>query len=76
MTGALLHDIGKLDAYEIQGDAIEMSDSGRLFGEIPLGYYRIRRAIEGIDGFPPGHAQARCCTSSSATTARWSTAAP
>jgi 3'-5' exoribonuclease len=52
VAGALLHDIGKLDAYEIQGDAIEMSDSGRLFGEIPLGYYRIRRAIEGIEGFP------------------------
>jgi 3'-5' exoribonuclease len=52
VTGALLHDIGKLDAYEAQGEAIEMSDSGRLFGEIPLGYYRIRRAIDGIEGFP------------------------
>ena len=52
VAGALLHDIGKLDAYEVQGEAIEMSDSGRLFGEIPLGYYRIRRTIEGIEGFP------------------------
>jgi 3'-5' exoribonuclease len=52
VAGALLHDIGKLDAYEVQGEAIEMSDSGRLFGEIPLGYYRVRRTIESIEGFP------------------------
>ena len=52
VTGALLHDIGKLDAYEVQGGAISMSDHGRLHGEIPLGYYRVRRAIELLDGFP------------------------
>jgi 3'-5' exoribonuclease len=52
VAGALLHDIGKLDAYRVVGEAIEMSDSGRLFGEIPLGYYRVRRAIDGIEGFP------------------------
>ena len=58
VAGALLHDIGKLDAYELRGDAIEMTDEGRLFGEIPLGYYRIRRVIETIDGFPPDLAHA------------------
>ena len=58
VTGALLHDIGKLDAYAQSGDAIEMSDHGRLFGEIPLGYYRVRTAIEAIDGFPAELAQA------------------
>ncbi len=52
VTGALLHDIGKLEAYDMQGEAISMSDRGRLEGEIPLGYYRVRRAIERIDGFP------------------------
>ncbi|HEY3725900.1 MAG TPA: HD domain-containing protein [Solirubrobacteraceae bacterium] len=52
VTGALLHDIGKLDAYEVHGQAIEMSDDGRLYGEIPLGYYQVRRAIDDIDGFP------------------------
>ena len=31
---------------------------GRLHGEIPLGYYRVRRAIERLDGFPPELAQA------------------
>ncbi|HSO98257.1 MAG TPA: HD domain-containing protein [Solirubrobacteraceae bacterium] len=54
VTGALLHDIGKLEAYEMHGETIAMADSGRLYGEIPLGYYRIRRAIEQLDGFPPG----------------------
>src|SRR3954468_22360210 len=44
VTGALLHDIGKLDAYTAaEPGAIEMTDAGRLLGEIPLGYYRIRR---------------------------------
>ena len=58
VTGALLHDIGKLDAYELRGDAIEMSDQGRLYGEIPLGYYRVRSLIESLDGFPQQTAQA------------------
>jgi 3'-5' exoribonuclease len=58
VTGALLHDIGKLDAYEVRSGAISMSDDGRLQGEIALGYYRVRRAIERLDGFPPELAQA------------------
>jgi 3'-5' exoribonuclease len=58
VTGALLHDIGKLDAYEVDSEGISMSDPGRLQGEISLGYYRVRRAIERIDGFPPELAQA------------------
>jgi 3'-5' exoribonuclease len=58
VTGALLHDIGKLEAYRLQGGTIEMSDEGRLQGEIPLGYYRVRRAIERLDGFPEELAQA------------------
>ncbi len=58
VTGALLHDIGKLHAYESQGGAIAMSDEGRLFGEIPIGYYVVRRAIEDLDGFPVELAQA------------------
>ncbi len=58
ITGALLHDIGKLEAYAAQGHAFDLTDTGRLQGEIPLGYYRIRRAIEDIAGFPPELAQA------------------
>ena len=58
VTGALLHDIGKLEAYTPDPLAIDLTDDGRLQGEIPLGYYRIRREIEGLDGFPRDTAQA------------------
>jgi 3'-5' exoribonuclease len=60
VAGALLHDIGKLDAYAADGPAIDLTDAGRLQGEIALGYYRIRRMIEDIDGFPAELAQAVC----------------
>lgn len=58
VTGALLHDIGKLDAYTDDPDNIDLTDAGRLQGEIALGYYAIRRLIEDIDGFPAELAQA------------------
>jgi 3'-5' exoribonuclease len=58
IAGALLHDIGKTQAYNADPLAIDLTDSGRLLGEIPLGYYLVRRAIESIDGFDPELAQA------------------
>jgi 3'-5' exoribonuclease len=58
VTGALLHDIGKLEAYTADPTAIDLTDAGRLQGEIPLGYYRIRRTIEQLPGFPADTAQA------------------
>jgi 3'-5' exoribonuclease len=58
VAGALLHDIGKIDAYETVGGAIDLSDTGKLHGEIPLGYYRVRRAIEDIPNFPEEQAEA------------------
>jgi 3'-5' exoribonuclease len=52
VTGALLHDIGKLEAYEMRDGEISMTNEGRLYGEIPLGYYAVRRSIEQLAGFP------------------------
>jgi 3'-5' exoribonuclease len=52
VTGALLHDIGKLEAYDGANGCSDLTDAGRLEGEIPLGYYRVRREIEAIAGFP------------------------
>jgi 3'-5' exoribonuclease len=52
VTGALLHDIGKLDAYSEDPQRIDLTDVGRLHGEIALGYYRIRRMIEDQEDFP------------------------
>jgi 3'-5' exoribonuclease len=58
VTGALLHDIGKLEAYASDQARIDLTDAGRLQGEISLGYYAVRRAIEETDGFPPRLAEA------------------
>jgi 3'-5' exoribonuclease len=52
VTGALVHDIGKIQAYGQNSAAIDLTDDGKLLGEIPLGYYLVRRTIEQIDGFP------------------------
>jgi 3'-5' exoribonuclease len=58
VAGALLHDIGKTEAYNEDPLAIDLTDAGRLQGEIPLGYYTVRREIEEIPGFEPALAQA------------------
>ena len=58
VTGALMHDVGKTIAYNDDPLAIDLTDAGRLQGEIPLGYYLVRRQIEEIPGFDPGLAQA------------------
>jgi 3'-5' exoribonuclease len=58
VTGALLHDIGKVRAYASTNGAIELTDAGKLLGEIPLGYYIVRREIERVEGFPAETAQA------------------
>src|SRR5436305_6109448 len=58
VTGALLHDIGKIEAYQMHDGEISMSDQGRLYGEIALGYYLVRRAIDRLEDFPPDLANA------------------
>jgi 3'-5' exoribonuclease len=57
VAGALLHDIGKCVAYNDDPLAIDLTDAGRLQGEIPLGYYTVRRAIEDLPDFDPHLAQ-------------------
>lgn len=52
LTGALLHDIGKLEAYGMDDAGIEMTDLGRLQGEIALGYFAVRSTIAAIADFP------------------------
>ncbi len=58
VTGALLHDIGKTQAYNDDRLAIDLTDLGRLQGEIPLGYYLVRSEIERIEDFDPELARA------------------
>jgi len=52
LAGALLHDIGKVDAYALIEGSAELTDAGRLHGEIALGYFRLRRLIDDLAGFP------------------------
>jgi 3'-5' exoribonuclease len=58
VAGALLHDIGKTEAYNDDPLAIDLTDAGRLHGEIPLGYYLVRREIERVERFDPEVARA------------------
>ena len=58
VAGALLHDVGKVEAYSARNGSIELTDAGKLHGEIPLGYFLVRREVERIEGFPPETAQA------------------
>jgi 3'-5' exoribonuclease len=58
VTGALIHDIGKIEAYAQDPTAIDLTDAGKLHGEIPLGYYLVRSTIERIGDFPPEQSRA------------------
>ena len=52
LTGAILHDIGKLDelCYE---RAIHYTNDGQLLGHIILGLEQVTGRMNGIEGFPP-----------------------
>jgi 3'-5' exoribonuclease len=52
ITGAILHDIGKLDefSYHLQ---LDYTDAGRLLGHVVLGVQRVQEEINKIKGFPP-----------------------
>ncbi len=52
ITGALLHDIGKIDSYSAKG-FFDYTDEGRLVGHIVSGEELIASKIETIEGFPP-----------------------
>ncbi len=52
ITGALLHDIGKVLEYDIK-PTIEFTAEGRLVGHIPLGDHILCAKAAEIDNFPP-----------------------
>lgn len=51
ITGALLHDIGKVEEYEIKA-GIEITDPGRLLGHVVMGYSLVTEIVRGLDNFP------------------------
>jgi 3'-5' exoribonuclease len=53
LTGALLHDIGKIEAYTSDAMAPLLTDEGRLHGEIVIGHDLVRDLIAEVPGFPP-----------------------
>jgi 3'-5' exoribonuclease len=51
ISGALLHDIGKVDSYEA-AVTFPITDDERLVGHITMGALRVERAAQEIPGFP------------------------
>jgi len=47
VAGALLHDIGKLDAYEVEA-SFSASDEGRLLGHVLTGFHRVKVAADAV----------------------------
>ncbi len=45
IAGALLHDIGKIEEYAYDQDAIDFTEVGNLIGHVSLGYSMVRQAI-------------------------------
>lgn len=52
VTGALLHDLGKLDEIEESDGTYDYSEMGNLLGHIPIGMMRLAVKIRDIPGFP------------------------
>ncbi|NLM95625.1 MAG: HD domain-containing protein [Firmicutes bacterium] len=51
LTGAILHDIGKLHEY-VWDVVIDISDEGRLLGHIVMADEMLCRVIDDLEGFP------------------------
>ncbi len=51
LTGAILHDIGKIDEFEYQFK-IDYSDKGRLLNHIVIGIEMVDDKLSGIEHFP------------------------
>lgn len=49
ISGAFIHDIGKVDEYRFLISEIDYSDAGKLKGHTLLGYERLKPALDEID---------------------------
>ena len=52
VTGALLHDLGKVDELSYEG-AFDYTDEGRLLGHLYMGAEFVDKACRSLSGFPP-----------------------
>ncbi|MFY9258086.1 MAG: HD domain-containing protein [Dethiobacteria bacterium] len=53
LTGAILHDIGKIEEYDPASLSFEFSDRGKLVGHISIGKEMLDQKISQIPAFPP-----------------------
>lgn len=51
LTGALLHDIGKISSFRVTSN-INQTEQGRLIGHVILGDQEVLRRVKDIPGFP------------------------
>ncbi len=52
VAGAILHDIGKIEEYDLQSLNFELTDKGKLLGHISLGKELLNKEIDQIEDFP------------------------
>lgn len=53
LTGAILHDIGKIEEYDPASLSFEFSDRGKLVGHISIGKEMLDQKVRQIPAFPP-----------------------
>lgn len=52
LTGCILHDIGKLEEYDLQSLSFQMTDKGKLLGHLQMGAELVARKAAEINDFP------------------------
>lgn len=52
LTGALLHDCGKVQEYRVEGLGFTLTDAGRLFGHLVLGARLVEERLAARPDFP------------------------
>ncbi len=53
LTGAILHDIGKIEEYRQDSLSFEFTDRGKLVGHISIGKEMLDKKVEELADFPP-----------------------
>ena len=51
ITACILHDIGKVEEFDM-GASIQITDKGRLFGHVSIGFLMVAERISQIHNFP------------------------
>ena len=53
VTGALLHDLAKIEEFNFQSPSFDYTDQGRLLGHLVIGVDMVRQAAAGINDLSP-----------------------